>query len=126
MFRPMTISLVIAAALALPLAAQDSKSDNNTFDVRSSVGDLHVGADADAMERRHRVGRRVPHPGVAVEHHDAVADARLGHRRAVVGERERAVRDHRHEAAEDGEVGALQLAGLAWTARLSRAPEGLT
>lgn len=50
MFRPMTLSLVMAAAMAVPLLSQDSKSDNKTFDVRSSVGDLHVGADADAKK----------------------------------------------------------------------------
>ena len=50
MFRPMTLSVVMAVALALPLFSQDSKSDNKTFDVRSSVGDMHVGADADAKK----------------------------------------------------------------------------
>ena len=34
----------------MPLIAQDSNSDNKTFDVRSSVGDLHVGPDADAKK----------------------------------------------------------------------------
>lgn len=50
MFRPMTLSLVMVAALAMPLLSQDSKSDNKSFDVRSTVGDLHVGADADAKK----------------------------------------------------------------------------
>jgi len=50
MFRPMTLSVVMAAAMAVPLLSQDSKSDNKTVDVRSSVGDLHVGADADAKK----------------------------------------------------------------------------
>jgi len=50
MFRLMTLSLAVAVALALPLFSQDSKPDNKTFDVRSSVGDLHVGADADAKK----------------------------------------------------------------------------
>jgi hypothetical protein len=50
MFRPMTLLLAMAAAMALPLFSQDSNSDNKTFDVRSTVGDLHVGADADAKK----------------------------------------------------------------------------
>jgi len=50
MFRPITLSLAMAAAIALPLFSQDSNSDNKSFDVRSTVGDLHVGADADAKK----------------------------------------------------------------------------
>lgn len=50
MFRPMTLSFVIVAAMALPVFSQEPKSDDKTFDVRSSVGDLHVGADADAKK----------------------------------------------------------------------------
>src|SRR5271168_4163862 len=44
MFRHLTLAI----ALALPAFAQDSDSQNKSFDVRSSVGDLHVGSDADA------------------------------------------------------------------------------
>ena len=71
-----------------------------------------VGADADAVQRRHGVRRGVAHPGVLVEHHHAVADARRGAGvadRAAVGER--ALGDHRREPLEDADVGALQLAG---------------
>ena len=50
MLRPMTLSLTLAASLALPLYSQDSGSDHKGVDVRSSVGDLHVGDDADAKK----------------------------------------------------------------------------
>ncbi len=50
MFSRIALSLVMAACLAAPLVAQDSNSDNKTFDLRSSVGDLHVGPDADAKK----------------------------------------------------------------------------
>lgn len=50
MFRHLTpFALVIA--LALPVAAQDSNKDSNkNFDVRSNVGDLHIGDDVDARK----------------------------------------------------------------------------
>jgi hypothetical protein len=48
MFRHLTFALALTAALTLPVFAQDS--DNKNFDVRSSVGDLHVGSDADARK----------------------------------------------------------------------------
>ena len=50
MFGRLALSLAMAAGLAMPLSAQDSKSDNKSFDVRSSVGDMHVGGDADAKK----------------------------------------------------------------------------
>ena len=49
MFRALTSTLALSVLLAWPAAAQDSdKSDN--FDVKSSVGDLHMGKDADAKK----------------------------------------------------------------------------
>jgi hypothetical protein len=54
MFRRLTLSvslslpLSIAAMLALPALAQQSDTQDKPFDVRSSIGDLHVGKDADA------------------------------------------------------------------------------
>jgi len=45
------LHLVLAlslAALTLPAFAQQSDTEDKPFDVRSSVGDLHVGKDADA------------------------------------------------------------------------------
>jgi len=44
------MSVVIAFFLSLSLFAQDSGNKNENFDVRSSVGDLHIGADADARK----------------------------------------------------------------------------
>lgn len=50
MFVRIALALALAACLAMPVIAQDSNSDNKAFDVRSSVGDLHVGPDADAKK----------------------------------------------------------------------------
>jgi hypothetical protein len=47
----MSRSLLLAIAitvLSLPLPAQDSDNHDKTLDIRSSVGDVHVGKDADA------------------------------------------------------------------------------
>ena len=49
MFRHLTFALALFAALALPGFAQDS-TQNKNLDIRSSVGDLHVGSDADARK----------------------------------------------------------------------------
>jgi len=48
MFHRLTLSLSLAAMVALPALAQQSDTQNSSLDVRSSVGDLHVGKDADA------------------------------------------------------------------------------
>jgi hypothetical protein len=48
MFHRLTFSLAIAAMLTLPALAQQSDTQDKSLDVRSSVGDLHVGKDADA------------------------------------------------------------------------------
>ena len=50
MFRFVMSTLGLAAALALPAFAQDSTKQDKNFDVRSSVGDLHIGSDADARK----------------------------------------------------------------------------
>ena len=50
MFRNLILSLVLTLGLALPLVGQDSDNKDKNFDVRSSVGDLHVGSDADARK----------------------------------------------------------------------------
>jgi hypothetical protein len=50
MFRRLTLALAVAGVAALPAFAQDSSSHNDNFDVHSSVGDLHVGSDADARK----------------------------------------------------------------------------
>jgi hypothetical protein len=48
-----SILMAAAIALAIPISAQSQKSDDNKddhFDVRSTVGDLHMGKDADAQK----------------------------------------------------------------------------
>jgi hypothetical protein len=52
MFRHLHFTLVLSAALALALPgfAQDSATQDKSLDIRSSVGDLHVGSDADARK----------------------------------------------------------------------------
>lgn len=49
MFRCFVLSGILAG-MVLPVFAQDSNSDNKNLDIRSSVGDLHVGGDADAKK----------------------------------------------------------------------------
>jgi hypothetical protein len=49
MFRFATLALSIAVVLSAAASAQDSGKDKNV-DVRSPVGDLHVGKDADAQK----------------------------------------------------------------------------
>ena len=51
MFRDLTLALALLAALALPVFAQQSDSQDKPFDVRSSLGDMHVGKDADAEKQ---------------------------------------------------------------------------
>ena len=50
MFRHPTLALAVLAALTLPVFAQDSGTQNKNLDIRSSIGDLHVGSDADARK----------------------------------------------------------------------------
>jgi hypothetical protein len=50
MLRSVIFTLALAANLVLPSPAQDSDSRDKNFDVRSSVGDLHIGDDADARK----------------------------------------------------------------------------
>jgi hypothetical protein len=50
MFRHLTFALALLVALTLPVCAQDSGTQNKNLDVRSPVGDLHVGSDADARK----------------------------------------------------------------------------
>jgi len=51
MFRHLTPALALAVGLTLPAFAQDSGTQDKPFDVRSSVGDMHVGKDADAEKQ---------------------------------------------------------------------------
>jgi hypothetical protein len=50
MFRHLTMAIAFTLGLTLPLMAQDSDNRNNNFDIQSTVGDLHVGSDADARK----------------------------------------------------------------------------
>ncbi len=50
MLRHFVSAAVIALLLPLGLFAQDSDSKNQNFDVRSTIGDLHLGDDADARK----------------------------------------------------------------------------
>ena len=50
MLRHLVITFAVAAGLSAPVFSQDSDSHDKNFDVRSSVGDLHVGDDADAKK----------------------------------------------------------------------------
>ncbi len=49
MLRYLTAALILAVALTMPAVAQDSNQNKN-LDIHSSVGDLHVGSDADARK----------------------------------------------------------------------------
>ena len=50
MFRHLTPALALTVTLSLSAFAQDSGNQNKNLDVRSSIGDLHVGSDADARK----------------------------------------------------------------------------
>jgi hypothetical protein len=50
MLRHLTPALGLALIASLPVIAQDSDSHDKNLDIRSSVGDLHVGKDADARK----------------------------------------------------------------------------
>jgi hypothetical protein len=48
MFRHLPLALALSATLTRPVLAQDS--ENKNLDIQSSVGNLHVGSDADARK----------------------------------------------------------------------------
>jgi hypothetical protein len=48
---PLAVAIALnAIVMALPAFAQDSSSSDKNLDIRSSVGDLHAGSDADARK----------------------------------------------------------------------------
>ncbi len=55
MFRPLMFAFTLASALTLTVfaqqSAQPSDSKDKPFDVRSSIGDMHVGKDANAEKQ---------------------------------------------------------------------------
>jgi hypothetical protein len=69
MFRFFVITTVLIVGTFSTAAAQDSDSPNKNLDVRSPVGDLHLGNDADAS----KVG--IPlYPGARLKSHDQNSD----------------------------------------------------
>ncbi len=50
MFRRLVFAVTIAAVTTLPVFSQDSSAHDKNLDVQSSMGDLHVGKDADAKK----------------------------------------------------------------------------
>jgi hypothetical protein len=50
MTRQLALALGLAFVLSLPALAQKSDTQDKSFDVRSSIGDLHVGKDADGQK----------------------------------------------------------------------------
>lgn len=50
MYRHLTFAFALAATLTLLSVGQESDNQNKNLDIRSSVGDLHVGNDADARK----------------------------------------------------------------------------
>jgi len=50
MFRHLALALTLAVALTQAAFAQDSGAQNKNLDIRSSVGDMHIGNDADARK----------------------------------------------------------------------------
>lgn len=65
MLRHLLAGILLSAIAALPAVAQDSDNSDKPFDVRSSVGDLHVGKDADAQ----KAGLPL-YPGARPKHED--------------------------------------------------------
>lgn len=65
MIRQLTLALCLILALGLPALAQQSSKEDKSFDVRSSIGDLHVGKDATAE----KAGLPL-YPGARPKHED--------------------------------------------------------
>ena len=63
--RLLTPAIALAAAITLPAAAQNSGNQNKNLAITSSVGDLHVGSDADA-----RKTGLPPYPGARLKTDD--------------------------------------------------------
>jgi len=65
MIRHLLLALYVMVAAALTAPAQQSDSQDKPLDVKSSVGDLHVGKDADA-----RAAGLPAYPGARPKHED--------------------------------------------------------
>src|SRR5438270_3023543 len=69
MLRAVVLTFFLSVATALAGVAQDADSQNKNLDIRSPMGDLHLGADADAK----KIG--VPlYPGARLKTHDSDSD----------------------------------------------------
>jgi hypothetical protein len=51
MIRHLALAFALTTALTLSVFAQQDDSQDKAFDIRSSVGDMHVGKDADAQKQ---------------------------------------------------------------------------
>jgi len=65
MNRPLILAFSLALVLTLSAPAQQSGTQDKPFDVRSSIGDLHVGKDANAEK-----AGLPPYPGARPKHED--------------------------------------------------------
>jgi hypothetical protein len=69
MFQAVVLTFFLSVASVLAGVAQDADSQNKNLDIRSPIGDLHLGADADAK----KIG--VPlYPGARLKTHDSNSD----------------------------------------------------
>ena len=69
MLQAVVLTVFLGVASVLAGVAQDADSQNKNVDVRSPIGDLHLGADADAK----KIG--VPlYPGARLKTHDQDSD----------------------------------------------------
>ena len=69
MLQTVVLAVFLGVASVLAGVAQDADSQNKNVDVRSPIGDLHMGADADAK----KIG--VPlYPGARLKTHDPNSD----------------------------------------------------
>jgi hypothetical protein len=69
MLRALVLTFFLSVASVLAGVTQDADSQNKNVDVRSPIGDLHLGADADAK----KIG--VPlYPGARLKTHDPNSD----------------------------------------------------
>jgi hypothetical protein len=69
MLRAVVLTFFLSVATVLAGVAQDADSQNKNLDIRSPMGNLHLGADADAK----KIG--VPlYPGARLKTHDSDSD----------------------------------------------------
>jgi hypothetical protein len=69
MLRAVVLTFFLSVASVLAGVAQDADSQNKNLDIRSPMGDLHVGADADAK----KIGLPL-YPGARLKTHDSDSD----------------------------------------------------